>query len=252
MLLNLQQGIVYGPVNSRGLGRSLGINLLSPRVKLCSFNCVYCQYGYTKVHEKHLKNPILFPSVKEVLIAVEQAIPTISPPPSYITFSGNGEACLHPNFGEIVDGITRLRDLHFPQAKTAILSNSSEVKEEKIRSILEMFDVRIMKLDCADENTFKSYNQPYSNIKLEEIIDGLRSLKDVIIQTLFSGGKHGNTGSDHIEQWIDVIQYISPIHVQIYTLDRGYPSKDIYPFDREKLKSIKARLTMVGLSAEVY
>jgi wyosine [tRNA(Phe)-imidazoG37] synthetase (radical SAM superfamily) len=221
-------------------------------VKLCSFNCVYCQYGYTRVKQKDLKNPSLFPGAKDVLITVETAMPTISPSPSYVTFSGNGEAALHPDFEKIVHGITRLRDMYCPQTKTAILSNSSEVREERIRRILDMLDVRIMKLDCANEKTFRAYNQPCCDIKLEEIIEGLKSLRDVTIQTLFSGGKHGNTDPDHIEQWIDMIQYLSPIHLQIYTLDRGYPSKDIYPLDPEKLRSIKTRLTMVGISAEAY
>jgi wyosine [tRNA(Phe)-imidazoG37] synthetase (radical SAM superfamily) len=252
MVINLQQGIVYGPVNSRRLGRSLGINVLSTGIKVCSFNCLYCQYGFTRVASLDLNDPKHFATLNEVHSAIASTLTMVSPPPAYITLSGNGEATLHPEFDKIVMAIIELRDRYCPEAKTAILSNSSTVANQKIRNALEMLDVRIMKLDSADEKMYKNYNQPCCNIQLHDIIEGLKSLNRVTIQTLFSEGERGNCHPDHLESWVERIKYIEPIHVQIYTVDRSYPSQDIYPTNKEFMIKIKERLAVEGISSEVY
>lgn len=252
MILNLQQGIIYGPVNSRRLGRSLGINILSTRIKVCSFNCLYCQYGHTNVPASELSHAQNFPPANEVREAIASTLPTILPAPAYITLSGNGEATLHPEFEEIVKGIIDLRDNYCPEARTAILSNSSTITDQGIRNALEMLDVRIMKFDSADERMFKTYNRSCCNIQLHDIIEGLRSLNKVTIQTLFSQGKRGNCDPDHLNLWLEKIKYIKPGHVQIYTLDRGYEAKDIYPTKKELLMTIKDRLSRIDISSDVY
>ncbi|MFQ5825374.1 MAG: radical SAM protein, partial [bacterium] len=133
MVLPLQTSIIYGPIKSRRLGNSLGINLLSTEKKICTFNCVYCQYSWTKIHSLKIENKVLLPRVPEVLKAVETALRTIHPKPAYITFSGNGEPTLHPDFTEIVDGVIQLRNRFAPCSNTAILTNSTQAIHGNIR-----------------------------------------------------------------------------------------------------------------------
>jgi wyosine [tRNA(Phe)-imidazoG37] synthetase (radical SAM superfamily) len=252
MILNLQSGIIYGPVNSRRLGRSLGINLLSSKIKICTFNCAYCQYGFTKLNQAKITNPELYPTRQEVLEQVKEALLSISPQPAYITFSGNGEPALHPDFAEIVTAVTKLRDAYAAQARTCILSNSTKLNDITVKEAISRLDVKIMKLDCATEDVFHKYNKPCIEIRLDEIISALKSLEHVTIQSLFSDGPGGNADNEHIAKWIEKVNDISPLQVQIYTLDRDYPSNEIYPMTRQSLIEIKQRLLAHGISAEVY
>ena len=157
MTIKLQNNVIYGPVHSRRLGSSLG---LSTDKKICNFNCVYCQYGWSKIKASNLADKSNFINTIVFLDSVEKALFSLSPSPDYITFSGNGEATLHPDFDTIVEGIIFLRNQFAPDSKTAILSNSTGVVNPNIRKALSKLDERIMKLDCADEQLFKIYNRP--------------------------------------------------------------------------------------------
>jgi wyosine [tRNA(Phe)-imidazoG37] synthetase (radical SAM superfamily) len=244
----LQQGIIYGPVNSRRLGRSLGINLLPTTIKVCTFNCAYCQYGWTR---QTLPEPDL-PQLSEVISALEKSVQNLPVAPAYLTFSGNGEATLHPSFAAIVEEVIFLRNRCLPNAKTAILSNSSTVSSPVIREVLSKLDVRIMKLDCGLENCFRTYNRPRNGIELKMIVSGLKELQDVTIQTLFAGGPGGNFTEGNLEGWIKTLEEIKPIFVQIYTLDRGYPSRKISPLKPDDLMWIKDRLKKHRITSGVY
>jgi wyosine [tRNA(Phe)-imidazoG37] synthetase (radical SAM superfamily) len=252
MLLELQGGIIYGPVHSRRLGRSLGVNILPRNVKLCTFNCLYCQYGWTGVHGTGGAEDVALPSRAEILGAVANALQLIDPPPAYITFSGNGEPTLHPEFPAIVEGLIELRDRYSFDAKTAILSNSTTVGDERVRRALAELDVRIMKLDCGTEEMMRRYNQQCEGVRFEEIVEGLAALGDVTIQALFSGGPMGNAGSEAIEAWVTCMRRISPVMIQIYTLDRDFPSRQISPLSKAQLLEIDARLGSQGIRACVF
>ncbi len=252
MLLKLQKGIIYGPVNSRRLGRSLGINILPAREKVCPFNCVYCQYGWTKIHTKRPDKNSALPSVKDVREALQEALRTISIQPAYITFSGNGEPTIYPDFGQMVEEVNAVRDELSPEAKTAILSNSALVSDLSIRQALSKLDLRMMKLDCGEVAVFKKYNQPCGGVDLEAITDGLARLTEVIIQALFSSGRKGNIDTKNIIAWMERLKKIKPSLVQIYTLDRGYPENDLKPATEEELKQIKALAEEAGLPARIY
>ena len=252
MTIPLQQGLIYGPVNSRRLGRSLGINPLPRKLKLCTFNCVYCQYGWTHVHSDTLDDPTLWPESSVILLAIENVLREITPPPDYLTFSGNGEPTLHPHFPELVDELIRLRDLHAPQVKTAILSNSTTAPRIPIRKAIEKLDVRIMKLDCGNDRYFQRYNHPAEGISLEQIVSALQEIKGVTIQSLFAGGEAGNFTDANIKDWLTQIRKINPIMVQVYTLDRGYPSDKIYPVSRENLGEIQHKLEKVNVTSQIY
>jgi len=223
-MLQLQSGIIYGPVNSRRLGSSLGLNILPSTYKACPFNCAYCQYGFTPadgyITESDGRDLPTVPEIEKALWDALDEYPSVA----YITFSGNGEPTLHPDFGAIVDAVKKIGNSAAPQAKVAVLSNSALVHKTEIREALNRLDVRFMKLDAGDEETFRRYNRPHKSITLDGIIDGLKKLDDIIIQALFAGGDYGNYNDKAINSWIEKIGLIKPTACHIYSLDR--PSAD--------------------------
>ena len=252
MLLDLKRGITYGPVRSRRLGRSLGINLLGGAAKLCTFDCLYCQYGWTPRDAVLGNEHVCLPTPDEVFTAVRSALEALEEPPAYLTFSGNGEPTLHPRFAEIVDGVNALRDRLAPAALTAVLSNSTRVGDPRVRSALARLDVRIMKLETGTEEAFQRFNRPLGNASLRQVLDGLRALGGVTIQALLADGPDGNTGAEEIHAWIDAVCWVRPIAVQLYTLARGYPSDRIGPVGTRRLSAIRDRLLGLGVAAAVF
>ncbi|MEW5924280.1 MAG: radical SAM protein [Candidatus Zixiibacteriota bacterium] len=234
-MLALQKGIIYGPVNSRRLGSSLGINLLPTGFKACPFNCAYCQYGYTP--EKGYRtewNGDDIPSVDMVIEALVAALDEY-PAVSYITFSGNGEPTLHPQFGAIVEEVGKTKKQYAPQAKLAILSNSGLVKRADIREALMRLDVRFMKLDAGEHETFMKFNRPHNSITFSEVVEGLKMLGDFSIQALFAAGEHGNYQESHIESWARLIDELKPNECHLYSLDRPTPDGKLTKVDKDGL-----------------
>jgi wyosine [tRNA(Phe)-imidazoG37] synthetase (radical SAM superfamily) len=254
-ILELKRGLTYGPVNSRRLGRSLGINILPSGTKLCSLDCAYCQYGWTGAHEAQPKRDYGLPSPADVRAALEAALLSLPEPPAYLTFSGNGEPTLHPRFPAMVEEARAARDRLAPSAKTAILSNSTTSGDPAVRAALLRLDVRIMKLDAGTEATFARYSRPCAGIDLEAITRGLVALSaaaPIAIQTLFTTGRNGNLGEDEIEAWRNRLLRIRPQSVQIYTLARGYPDKDIAPATLAELLDVQAELELTGQPSRVF
>lgn len=249
MLLELQSKIIYGPIRSRRIGSSLGVNLLPPRVKVCSFDCLYCQYGWT---DFALMENADYPEPEEVGKALREALGKLPEPPRWITFSGNGEPTLHPEFGRIVDIVISVRDERATGTGTAILSNSTTVHRPEIREALSKLDIRIMKLDAGTQEMFSSYSRPAPGFTLEQVVDGLAALKDVTIQSLFTKGMSGNYTEESIAAWIDHLKRIEPVMVQIYSLDRGFPSREIERLTQEELEGIVRRLEEVGIPAQAF
>lgn len=252
MLLALQKNIVYGPVNSRRLGRSLGINILPKGKKICTFNCLYCQYGWTEYDKVKCVRDEEFPCKEDIAAAVEDALGNIGEPPAYLTFSGNGEATLHPDFPEIVDAIIKLRDKSTPGSRTAILSNSTRLDDTDIRKALEKLDVRIMKLDAGSQSILTAYNDPMEGIGIDTITEGLAALKNVTIQSLFTSGPLGNYSKSSIKDWVARLKRINPFSVQLYSLDRGTPSLSISRLEPGELNKIKILLKNENIISEVF
>ncbi len=245
MLLTPKPGIIYGPVNSRRLGRSLGINVLPAAHKPCTFDCAYCHFGWTPCEP-----PPPFPSVAQVLHEVEVALLRLDP--AFLTFSGNGEPTTHPDFGDIVDGVLRLRDRYLPTAQVAVLSNSTRVGDAQIRAALARLDARIMKLDAGSEEVLQSYNRPVEPITLQDILEGLRQIPGLTVQALFAGGPGGNTDAQHIVAWVDHVVALAPLAVQLYSLDRDGPARRLQPADPATLAHIAAELRTRGCPATVF
>jgi wyosine [tRNA(Phe)-imidazoG37] synthetase (radical SAM superfamily) len=252
MLLELKRGITYGPVRSRRLGASLGINLLPAEGKLCTFDCLYCQYGWTDYRLLRTTPAAAFPPVVEVLQRVEDALVSLPDPPAYLTFSGNGEPTLHPNFPSIVEALIPLRDRMAPKARMAILSNSATVTDYRIRTALAKLNVRIMKLDAGCEPAWRRFNRPAPTVRWADVLIGLRELGEVTIQCLFADGPDGNVGEPDVEAWLKTVAWVNPIAVQIYTLARDTPSRSITPASAQKLESIRERLLAQSIAAQVF
>ena len=248
----LQPSIIYGPVRSRRLGWDLGLNASPINYKLCSFNCVYCQYGWTDVCTMDIADRLGdFPTLDDFKKALEDALRE-NKEIDNITFSGNGEPTLHPQFEELVDIAKQLKEEYFPEAKLGILSNSSTINIEKVHQALTKLDFRIMKLDVGDLETLRKINQPCRAVDYEAILSGLESLEKVTLQTMFVDGPIRNIGDQEVSEWIERVGEIQPMKAQIYSLHRPPAASSLREVPVEKLEAIAARTEKAtGVPVEV-
>lgn len=251
--LKLQPDIIYGPVRSRRLNWSLGLNNLPFNYKLCSFNCVYCQYGWTPVCAIDVADRLDdFPTVSDFSAELEAALRASRETINNITFSGNGEPTLHPRFEEMVDIARKLRDEYFPEARIGILSNSSTVAVDQVQRGLAKLDFRIMKLDVGSEEAFRSINRPCPGVDYQAIVHGLKSLAGVTLQAMFVAGKLQNSDDAAVSEWIERVGEIKPLTVQIYSLHRPPAASSLAEVPRERLEEIAARTeAATGVTVEV-
>ncbi len=247
----LQTGIVYGPVLSRRLGRSLGINLSPVDRKVCSFDCVYCQYG-ERAALNTLPSRKLLPSIDEVLSAVEKAFrkPRTF---QFVTFSGNGEPTLHPDFPEIVREVSKLKDRIRPEVQLATLSNSSRINDPQVLSALSLMDAPMMKLDAGDEKTFRLINRPAPGVEFASIIDGLKQLPNLMIQSMLINGGISNIRGDAYDAWVDALSALQPKQVHIYSIERPTAKGNIKNVPAKVLERIKGDLLRrTGLDVRAF
>jgi wyosine [tRNA(Phe)-imidazoG37] synthetase (radical SAM superfamily) len=217
----------------------MGINLLPTAYKLCSFDCVYCQYREIKVKSLYAFKS-LFPSAGDVIRAIREALES-SLIFDYLTFSGNGEPTLHPMFTEIVETVRQDRDELRPQVKITLLSNSSTAHMPRIRQALQWIDMPIMKLDAGDQHTFQLIDQPSPDVQFELIMEGLKSIPNLIIQSVFIDGVRNNINEAVLETWQGGLVTLKPKEVQIYSCDRPVASSDVMRVMPETLQSIAAK-----------
>jgi len=249
-VLELQADVTYGPINSRRLGRSLGINLLPVDRKLCTFDCVYCQYGSARPVSVRARG---FPTVETVMEGMEEALGRLPSPPDYLTFSGNGEPTLHPRFPEIVREVCRLRDRVCPETRVAILSNSSRVNNPEVRRALVALDDPIMKLDAGDPATMARINRPAAGVRFEEIMQGLAALPGLIIQSMIISGQVQNALGEAHERWLSAIAELSPREVQIYSSERPVAETGVQQVPKDELDDLATRAEQrVGVPVRAY
>ena len=248
----LHSEIIYGPVRSRRLGRSLGLNILPTSYKLCSFDCVYCQYGRTSIctlDSAHRLDDL--PTQDDFGKALESALHEHKEIDN-ITFSGNGEPTLHPQFEELVDIAKQLKEEYSSKAKLGILSNSSTVSLEKVNRALAKLDFRIMKLDAGGLETFRKINHPCQGVDYRPIVDGLKSLEKVTLQTMFIDGTIQNIGGREVTEWIERVGEIQPMKAQIYSLHRPPAEPSLRQVTAERLREIAVQTEQVtGIAVEV-
>ncbi len=225
MMMSLQEGIVYGPVRSRRLGQSLGINILPRNVKLCTFNCSYCQYGWTRTGARSPRGiGDVWPSpasvAKAVGLRLRRALAS-GEPVHRLTLAGNGEPTLHPEFGEVVARLKALRDEVAPNLPIAILSNSTTLDRPAVVAALGRLDERYMKLDAGETAILRRVNS--ATVSVEQIVEGLRRLHDVVIQAMFVRDRLGridNAGDVAVASWVGALTRVAPCRVQVYSIDR--------------------------------
>jgi len=215
------RGIVYGPVKSRRLGRSLGLDVLPWGVKHCSLNCVYCEVGSEPAADVPAEDA-RFPSLDTVLRELAQALEHAGDLDA-ITFSGSGEPTLYPHFDELVEGVVRMRDRHSPGAKVTVLSNGVVADRPEVLSGLLRADVRLMKLDAGDDATFQAINRPAPTVHIDRIIRNLRALDGIIVQTMLLDGVVSNVSDRALTAYIAALREIRPSSVQIYSISRSVP-----------------------------
>lgn len=245
---------IFGPVHSRRLGVSLGINLLPADGKFCSFDCIYCECGFNKDYRPKKG----LPSRKEVSEALEQQLLKMQadgPVPDVLTFAGNGEPTLHPDFSGIIDDTIALRDKYFPNAKISVLSNATMIHKPSVFAALKKVDNNILKLDTVDMAYIKRVDRPTGHYEVESIIEGLKVFQGkLIIQTLFMKGESNgisvdNTSDDFVLPWLDVVKLIAPRQVMIYTIDRETPDHGLLKASHQELDRIVSMLETAGIPA---
>lgn len=253
---NLFDQVIFGPIRSRRLGLSLGVNLLPIDAKICSFNCIYCECGFnTTMHE------FSFPTrneVKQILDSKLSSMIEANEIPDVITFAGNGEPTLHPDFEGIIDDTLELRDKWCSGAKVSVLSNSTRIHKPHIFSALKKVDNNILKFDSAIDETMKLMDQPVGkHITVAWLIDELKRFEGrLIIQTMFLRGEYlgrkiDNTTSEEVEAWLNALRQINPAQVMIYSLDRDTPVQNLQKVQSDELKAIAARAEALSFKVSV-
>ena len=239
---------IFGPVHSRRLGISLGINLLPADGKLCSFDCIYCECGLNKDHRPTLSLPTSA-EVSAKLEAKLQEMVAEGQLPDVLTFAGNGEPTCHPHFAEIIDDTIRLRDQYCPLAKVSVLSNSTMIHRQSVHDALMRVDNNILKLDTVDPLYINKVDRPNGTYDVQAVIEGMKAFNGhVILQTMFMKGEGvDNTGEEYIAPWLEAVKAIKPQQVMIYTIDRETPIQGLQKASREELDAIRDRVIAAGI-----
>lgn len=237
--------LVYGPIASRRLGRSLGINLLDPTQKLCSFNCSYCDLGPSTVRMNQIKKWPNFPSPENVEQELRQKLRQLSDRQEeidYICISGNGEPTLHPDLPTVIERILAAKSEIMPKVKTAILTNGAHLSSKRLVAALNSLDDRMVKLDAGNDSTFKVINSPMVRMSPGKLVSLCKDLKEITLQSIFVQGAADNTGDENVTDWIEVVGMIRPKEVHLYTINRQTLLPGITAADENTLYAIASKL----------
>ena len=242
---------IFGPVHSRRLGISLGINLMPADGKVCSFDCIYCECGFNADHRPTLR----MPNRQQVADALEARLRDMQqhgPQPDVLTFAGNGEPTANPEFPEIISDTLQLRDQYFPQAKVSVLSNATFIHRPAVRDALMRVDNNILKLDTVSPDYIRRVDRPQGHYDVGDIIRHLKSFQGhVIIQTMFMQGDGvSNTGDEYVTPWLEAVKEIGPQQVMIYTIDRETPDQTLRKATHEQLDQIRDRVVSAGIPCQ--
>ena len=243
---------IFGPVHSRRLGISLGINLLPADGKVCSFDCIYCECGFNEDHRPSLP----LPTREEVAEKLEQKLQAMVKEqllPDVLTFAGNGEPTCHPHFAEIIGDTIRLRNQYCPKAKVSVLSNSTMIHRQAVHDALMLVDNNILKLDTVDPIYINKVDHPNGTYDVNTIIERMKAFNGhLIIQTMFMRGECqgesvDNTSDAYVTPWLEAVKDIKPQQVMIYTIDRETPTQGLLKATHEQLDAIRDRVIAAGI-----
>ena len=249
--------IIFGPVSSRRLGESLGINLLPVNRKICNFNCLYCECGLTF---GNLQDKGKLPSRDMVREKLQETLESFLKENRHIdtiTFAGNGEPTMHPDFNRIIEDTLDLRTKYYPRARIAVLSNATLLHKEKIRNALKKVDFNILKLDSAREETIRKINCPMGHFSLEGLIANLKTFSNnLTIQTLFVRGSYldytfDNASQEEVDAWLGVLEVLKPELVMIYTIARDTPINTVFKVSESDLQRIAKQVEVLGIPVTI-
>lgn len=248
--------IIFGPIKSRRLGNSLGVNLLPRYGKWCSFDCIYCECGWNKDGKEDTKLPTreeVFEAMESRMAALKQEGTEINT----ITFSGNGEPTLHPDFPEIIDFTLKMREKYFPSAVVSVLSNATQIVKEEIRTALMKIDNPILKLDGATDAFVEKIDRPNSGYTVAKIVENLRHFQgNFILQTMFLKGEVDGqiidcTSPKDVRKWVEMAISLNPREVMMYTLDRETPAQNLSKVTVEEMEEIARPLVEKGIKVQI-
>ena len=238
---------IFGPVHSRRLGVSLGVNLQPGDGKACTFDCIYCECGFNKDFIPRQRRP----SREAVAEALERKLVEMKAEgiaPDVLTFAGNGEPTAHPDFLGIIEDTVRIRDRHFPNAKVSVLSNATMIHREEVRRALMLVDNNILKLDTVNSDYIRLVDRPVSpSYDVNDIVANMQLFHGhCIVQTMFMTGTTSgdgtsvdNTGDEFVKPWLEAVKRIAPQQVMIYTIDRETPDLSLRKASHETLDAIR-------------
>lgn len=249
---------IFGPIHSRRLGTSLGINLSPNDGKVCTFDCLYCEAGYNAQGPGSTGLPSRS-TVAEQLEAKLRQMKTDSRPLDVITFSGNGEPTAHPHFADIVDDVIALRDKYYPQVKISVLTNSTQLHRPDVEAALRRVDNNIVKLDSAIDSTINILDRPTSpGFNADDVISRIAKFgPQCIVQTMILRGSDDrgqqvdNTSDIEIDALIDAYRRINPREVMLYSIDRKTPARNLNKVERDELERIALRIRQADIKVQV-
>lgn len=248
----IREETVFGPIKSRRLGTSLGINLLPTKGKFCNFDCIYCECGWNRDGRGDTR----LPSAAEVRRALEDKLAELlldGTRLDSITFSGDGEGTLNPEFPRIIDDTIKLRDAYCPDARISVLSNATRVHVPEVFEALQKVDNPIMKIDAPTNELIARINKPAPGYDLARVIEGLRRFNgNFILQTMFlRSSDYDSSEPEALAAWMDIVRDLRPREVMVYTIDRETPQEGLQKFSAEEMKSLVKPLIDEGFSVQI-
>jgi len=246
----MRETTVFGPIFSRRLGSSLGVNLLPERGKVCNFDCIYCECGWNKDGRADTHLPTAA-AVRTALEAKLSACAEAGTPIDSITFSGDGEPTLNPDFAEIVDITLALRDRFYPAAKVSVLSNATRLDREDVFQALRRVDNPILKIDAPTDEGARKMNRPVGEYHVEDIVRHLERFEgNFVLQTMFLKAD-GWSSADWVESWMDLVRRLRPREVMVYTIDRETPQKGLSKYTVDEMRALVRPLIEEGYQLQI-
>ena len=248
----IREETVFGPIFSRRLGSSLGINLLPVNGKICTFDCIYCECGWNRDGRVDSRLPKAA-EVREVLGAKLQQLAADGTPVDSITFSGDGESTINPDFPQIIDDTLALRDKYYPSARVSVLSNATQVHRPEIFKALQKVDNPIMKIDAPTNELVEKINHPAPGYDVNRVVEALKQFHgDFILQTMFLKSKDFDSSSPEVlEGWMDIVRLLKPREVMAYTIDRPTPEEGLQKFTVEEMRAFLKPLIDEGFNLQI-
>ncbi len=246
----MRETTVFGPIFSRRLGSSLGINLLPENGKICNFDCIYCECGWNKDGLKDTLLPTA-EDVRKALTAKLEACRAAGTPIDSITFSGDGEPTLNPAFPEIIDTTLELRDRYYPEAKVSVLSNATCAGKPGVFEALLKVDNPILKLDAPTDEQVALINRPAGHYHVTDVVEALSRFKgNFVLQTMFLRGP-GWESAQWVGPWMEIVRKLRPREVMVYTIDRETPMAGLGKYTVEEMRALVQPLIDEGLTIQI-